>query len=407
MKNILILEPSTSGLELLSTAHKMGLRTFVLTADRDERIIPAEYKKYIFKSIKVDTNDLSELSNAALRLHRDYNISAVIPGFEIFVAHASYLAKLLNVPGVSPETGQALRNKKLMRECLETSGVRIPRYAVIDSPNKLNEIDKNIGFPCVIKPIDQSGSMHVSKITHFEELAKAYHNMCQDPWTEMGKGIGTIALVEEYVDGEEFSVEGFVCQNHVEIISITKKFLGPEPYFVEMAHIVQADVCCETKNNISSYIKEVITALKFNVGVYHCEIRLNNEKPILMEIAGRLPGDKICDLIQLAKQINIYEIMINILLGNSISLKNEGNSNQFAGIKFFAPVIQCYQKIETLEQLHSIPGYHDFKILIPQNTPIPPCTSFLGRVAYCIFTSSTYEDLKSLFIHSEKIVRFV
>lgn len=407
MKNILILEPSTSGLGLLPTAHKMGLRIFVLTADRDERIIPEEYKKYIFKSIKVDTNDLRELSNATLELHRDYNISAVIPGFEIFVAHAAYLANLINVPGVSPETGHALRSKKLMRECLERSRVRIPKYAVLDSPNRLNEIGKYIGFPCVIKPIDQSGSMHVSKITHFEELAKAYDNMCQDPWTEMGKGIGTIALVEEYVDGEEFSVEGFVHQNQVEIISITKKFLGPEPYFVEMAHIVQADVCYETKNKISSYIKEVITALKFNVGVFHCEIRLANKKPILMEIAGRLPGDKICDLIQFAKKINIYEIMINILLGNSTILKNEEYSNQFAGIKFFAPSIQCYQKIEGLEKIQSIPGYHDFKILIQQNTPIPLCTSFLGRVAYCIFTSSTYEELESLFIHLDKIIRFV
>ena len=57
LQNILIIEPSTSGLELLPTAHVMGLAVFVLTANQDERIIPKRYRQYIFKQIVVDTDD--------------------------------------------------------------------------------------------------------------------------------------------------------------------------------------------------------------------------------------------------------------------------------------------------------------------------------------------------------------
>lgn len=264
--NILILEPSTSGLQILPTAYAMGLNVFVLSANQDERIIPDEYNKYIFKQIQVDTNNLSAISEETLKLHKEFIIDAIIPGFEIYVSLAAHLANLIKVAGISIETGEALRNKYKMRNMLQEKNIRIPKYFLLDSYDKLEHAAKNINFPCVIKPVDQSGSIHVSKTNNINELSSAYHAMCADTWTEMNKGIGTIALLEEYIDGEEFSVEGFVDKYDIQIVSITKKFLTPEPLFIEMGHIVPANIDINKQNIIKKYVTDVISALNINLG---------------------------------------------------------------------------------------------------------------------------------------------
>jgi biotin carboxylase len=393
MTNILILEPSTSGFQLLPTAYSMGLKIFVLSANQDERIIPAEYNKYIFEKIDVDTNNFSAICQAALKLHEKYQLSAIIPGFEIYVSLAARLAQFLKLPGVSVETGEALRNKAKMRDKLAEKNVRIPKYKRLDSANHIKDIASYIGFPCVIKPIDQSGSVHVAKLNNISELTAAYSAMCNDPWTEMNKGIGTTAIVEEYVEGEEFSVEGYISENTIHIVSITKKFLTPEPLFIEMGHIVPANITQATQEIIQAYTREVVTALNINLGVFHAELRVSKNGPVLMEIAGRLPGCRICDLILLAKNINLYEVMIKSHLNWAINTVPTENL-QYAGMCYFdLNGKNSFAHISGVEDLQKMPGFYDFKLFKNSGEYVPPLTTFQGRVAACVFTASNYTEL--------------
>lgn len=208
--NILIVEPSTSGLEILQVANEMGFNVFVFSANQDERILSPTYKNYIHQLIIVDTNCFQSLSVELLKLHKSNPLSAVIPGFEIFVAHTARLASMINLPGISLVTCECFRNKFKLRETLKHAGIDTPHYYLVTSIADLYNAAAYVRFPCVIKPIDQSGSVHVSKAANIYELKEDYNNMCADVWTEMGKGVGTVALVEEYIHGVEYSVEGFV-----------------------------------------------------------------------------------------------------------------------------------------------------------------------------------------------------
>ncbi|EKD75377.1 MAG: hypothetical protein ACD_44C00148G0002 [uncultured bacterium] len=404
--NVLILEPSTAGLQILPTAYAMGLNVFVLSANQDDRVIPEEYHKYIFKKIQVDTNNLSAISEATLTLHKEFGISAAIPGFEIYVALTAQLAKLIQVPGVSIETGEALRDKHKMRNALRQKSVRTPKYILLDSHDKINNAVEYIGFPCIIKPVDQSGSMHVSKINNLAELSAAYHAMCNDPWTEMGKGIGSVALIEEYINGEEFSVEGYVDNQYTQIASITKKFLTPEPLFIEMGHIVPADITLEKQKIIKQYVKEVIAALNINLGVFHAELRIDEEGPVLMEIAGRLAGCRICDLIFLAKGVSMYEAMIKTHLGLPIE-KISDTILQYAGMCYFdLKGKNVFQEINGVENLKNIPGFYDFKVFHKPGEYVPPLTTFQGRVASCVFTAPTYAEVMQRLEYAKSTISF-
>lgn len=404
-KYILIIEPSTSGLELLPTAKKMGIAAIVLTANKDERIIPTVYQNTIYKTVVVDTDNLNELQNIAIQLSKQYKISAVIPGFEIYVHYASVIANLLGVPGVPISTGQALRDKYKMRTALKNENIKVPIFSLLDNIKKIENVAETVKFPCVIKPIDQSGSVHVSRANNLNELKKAYISMCADPWTEMSKGIGTVAIVEEFIEGSEYSVEGFVDHQGANVLSITEKKITDLPFFVEIGHVVEATISTKLRTIIINYIHDIIKALKINIGVFHAEIKVNNDNPILIEIAGRLAGDKICDLIQYAIGANMYEIMITSHLGNAI-VNTHYNRRQYAGIRYFTSNLQTYSKVYGLDEIISLSGYRDFKILIQPKQNIPPLTNFLGRVAYCIFTADTYDKLQFNLNLAEQLIKF-
>jgi biotin carboxylase len=404
---ILILEPSTSGYELLPNAHALGLKTIVFSADTDERIIPNPYRKYIDKLIQVDTNDFVVVAREALKLQKEWRISAVVPGFEIYVAHAAKLSQLLAVPGVSSETGDALRNKGKMREKLKKAGVPIPQFFIVKSEEEIHALINEMIFPCVIKPIDQSGSVHVSRVNNPEELLHAYSTMCHDTWTEMGKGIGSVAIIEEYIKGQEFSVEGYVDACGIHIVSVTEKILANEPFFVEMGHIVQAEIAPELHATITQYVRDVINAVEMRVGVFHCELRIKEFQPILMEISGRLAGDKICDLIYLATGVNFYQTMLRCYLGEIVPPSYQ-TMNRYAAIQYFSCEGKSfYEKYSGEDELRAMPGFHDFKISIPAGQVIPPLTSFQGRVGYCILTADFYSDLKIRMQKAKQLIEFI
>jgi len=405
-KSILIIEPATSGLELLRIAKSMGYTVFALTANTDERIVPEPYKDFIHKCIEVDTNCINDLIKITLDLQKKHSFSAVIPGFEIFVAHAARLANLIGVPGIPVETGDALRDKNKMRNALKNAGVASPEHTVLHSLSNIENVADMIKFPCVIKPLDQSGSIHVSKANNLNELTTAYQALCEDKWTEMAKGVGTIAIVEEYIDGTEFSVEGFVDETGSHIVSITEKLTKGEPFFVEMGHIVSAKIDSSIREAIMQYMQQVVKALHINLGVYHAELKINKHGPVLIEIAGRLAGDKICNLILLSTGVNLFQIMLESHLGHPIKL-DAVTIKQYAGIRYFSPIgLKTYSTITGIDELKSLTGYHDFKLLINPGQIIPPLANFMGRAAYCIFTAPTYEELKLTLDFAEKVITF-
>lgn len=407
MKNILIIEPSSAALELLPTAKAMGLNVFVFNANKDERIIPSNYIPYIDKIIMIDTYDIDLMTNTFHLINNSNLISAIIPGSEYHVPIASELSEKFNLRGVSRKHVSTLRIKSDTRDRLNEKGVRCPRYAIVKNNIELSTASEYVKFPCVIKPVASAGSIHVSRADNFYELSQAYESMQSDPWTELGKGIGNKALVEEYINGEEFSIEGYIDDKHINIISVTKKFLSKEPFFVEMGHIVPANINNILEEKIKNYLNDVIHALEINIGIFHAEIRVDKKGPVLIEIAGRLPGGRISDLIYLAKGINFYEIMLQSYLGLPVKI-DLNITRQYAGMCYFELNGKTkFISILGIENLSQAPGFHELKLLKKPGEYVTPLKDFSGRIAYCIFTRPTFEEIATALETAKSTLKFI
>ncbi|HVK93973.1 MAG TPA: ATP-grasp domain-containing protein, partial [Noviherbaspirillum sp.] len=308
--SIVIVEPASSGVALVEAAHRMREDVFVLTADQDDRQIPAACRDLATSVIAVDTNDADAVFHAAQHIDRQGKLKAIIPGFEYAVDVVAKAASRLGLPHLSVQAATLTRNKYACRERIQSLGLEVPRYALIGNRSDVERAASEVGFPAVIKPVDGCGSLLVRRVDSLEELHGVLGNAVNTSHLDMGKQVGTTLLLEEFLDGREFSIEGYVDRAHPHVVAITEKQLGPEPFFVEMGHVVPAALPPDDSQALAAYIEQVVRAIGLDLGVFHAEARMTKRGPVLIEIAARLGGDRIYRLVELTQGLSLPATMI-------------------------------------------------------------------------------------------------
>lgn len=402
-KTILFIEPYGAVLSLVKHGLAAGFNIIILTANMDLRIVPNFILNAVSLAIEVDTAIEVDITKIIDHLKPVVSINAVIPGFEYFVPLAAVISSQLNCPGIDVKNVMKLRRKDLMREALKLEGIDTPKFYCLSSIDDLQKAINTVGFPAVCKPIDAAGSVNVRKVNTRSESLLAAWRILNGKDVLWGHTLSNNVLFEEYIEGPEYSVEGIVQEKVPTYFSITEKFVSDEKEFVEVGHIVNVPVKPSLKNQIEGYINSVIAVLGADQCPFHAEIRINSKgKPVLMEIAARMPGDKIADLITLSG-VNFFECIYDTYLGRRSALPLM--SNIPVGIRFFyRPMVDSYKWIAGLDQVHQ----HADEVMMyyEPHTPIPAFPKPLRRLGHAIIKLSDYSLLKQKILEVDQLVSF-
>jgi len=397
---ILVVEPMSSGLGLLHAARSLGIETIAVSFDRGDRELPGAIRDAIDTLLITETNDEQALTATILAEHARQPLSGIVPGFEFYVDSVARIAAGLGLPGLPPDSVSGLRDKAVMRQRADAAGLRVPRFAPVPlhrgGEAALDTIAKTVGFPAVLKPARAAGSVHVTRCDSPEELRRAYAWMLDDPRTDLGRGLGDTAMVEEYVPGPEISVEGYVHGGDVVVVALTDKILGPEPMFVEIGHIVEAAVSPFTRNLVTSFVADVCRVLDLTTGVFHCELRLPQDQPVLIEIGARLSGDHITDLVELVTGVSLARVMLACATGLPLEqvAAPTAPAAKCAGIHFLtAPGLDTLHAVTGLEQMAaSNVGVRATELYLAPGEPVPPAEDFRSRIGHVIFTADSHAE---------------
>lgn len=405
-RKLLIIEPSSSGVSLIPAALSLGVDPVVLTYNREDRVVAPPYLQQASAVLEVDTVDQAALEAVIDQYARDQRIAGIVPGFEYHVSLAARLSHRYGLRGLNPRIVDSLRYKDLMRDQLRRCGVAVPRYLTITGAAMLARVEEEVGYPCVIKPTNGSGSLHVTKVHDEAELRAAYGRMGQDDVLDMGLRLGQNAIVESYIAGPEYSVEGYVHDGKVSFLSVTEKLLCQEPYFAELGHIVNACLSEQARAVIYDYAESVVHALGIDLGPFHCEVRVCRGEPIAMEIAARLPGDSIVELVHESTGVNLAEVMIRSYLGLPLGAPPP-DSGRCAGVCFFTlENASSFHRIEGVAAVERLPGFKRFELLAQPESYVPPPISSLGRAAKAIFAGGSYAVVKDEMAEAKNLIRF-
>ncbi|WP_186259022.1 ATP-grasp domain-containing protein [Burkholderia gladioli] len=386
MTAIIVLEPASSGAALVAAAARLGLAAHVFSADRDERIVPPELRAAAASFTAVDTSSPAAVAAAA----RALGAEAIVPGFEYVVGVAAQAAERLGLPHLPPDAAALTRDKHRSRQRLAEAGLAVPRFARIASPAELEAAAERVGFPAVLKPVDGCGSQLVTRVDSLPALREAVERATREGVVDMGRELGQALLLEQYLDGPEYSLEGYVGRHGPRVLAVTEKLLGPEPYFVEMGHVVDAPLAPETRATLVAYVEAAAARIGLTLGVFHAEARITRDGPVLIEIAARLGGDRIYRLVEFSKSISLPEVMIRGHLGEADPAPAyEGRlATQVSGVRFLAPdAAGRFAGVHGIEPVRALPGFEEIEIYPRLGELVPRLTDFRGRVGHVLFTA--------------------
>ncbi|MDQ1739895.1 MAG: hypothetical protein QOE53_1547, partial [Pseudonocardiales bacterium] len=217
--SVVIIEPSSSGLDLIGAVTRAGYHALVFSYDAADRVVPAAtLRRWGAELVVLDTNDPAAVLHGASQAAASRQIVGVLPGFEFYVPVAAQLAAHLGLPGLEPAAGQRVRDKHLMRRALAAAGIAGPRFRLVSDTSELEAAAAQVGYPLVVKPTRSAGSVGVSLACCLDEVRIAYAAIAYEPTLDLGTRLGPDVLLEEFVPGPEFSVEGFVQHGRAAVV---------------------------------------------------------------------------------------------------------------------------------------------------------------------------------------------
>jgi len=315
-KRILILGAGEMQLPIIFSAKELGC--YIIVADHNPLALGL---KHADKKLLISTNNIHGLIQAAV----ENKIDGVLTTSDSPVKSVASICEKLKLSGPTINSASICTNKYLMRKHLAENQFLIPKFEIIYAKESL----KKIGFyPCVIKPVDSSGSRGVQKVNDYNELVNAYNLASQYSSTNS-------VIVEEFIDGNEYSIETLTQNNQTTVVAITEKtVIGDNGiFFVENRHIIPAELSSTISSAIKETVINLITTLNLVNSPSHTELKITPKGIYIIEVGARLGGDFITSsLVPLATGVNMLQNAINIALNIKINVDN--TMNKYSGIQF-------------------------------------------------------------------------
>lgn len=372
-----LVESNTTGSGRLfcSMARELGMRPVVLARD------PLRYPYLQADGIEqrvLDTSSLDAVLQACAEL--DGAVAAVTSSSEYSVATASEAARALGLPHPDPAAVRACRDKASQRRILQAAGVGCPAFAEARTSAEAAAAATGIGFPVVVKPVAGSGSIGVRRCADAEQVRAAAEAVLETgPAALGGLAPQPAVLVESYLDGAEYSVETLDEQ----VVGVTGKHLGAEPYFVETGHDFPARLAPDQRRELGEVAVAALRALGLGWGPAHTELRWTSAGIRVIEVNPRLAGGMIPRIVEAASGVDLIRHTVARAAGLALPLA--GSRSGGASIRFMlTDRAGQLTEVRGLAEASRQPGVLDVVLTAELGRQLTVENSFRDRFGYLI-----------------------
>lgn len=248
--------------------------------------------------------------DSVLEICKQENVDGIISfSLESALPTVSYVAGKLGLVSNSLESIALTSSKFEQRRALEAAHIPVPKYFLINDENSLDEV--TCQYPVIVKPVDSGGSQGICKIDSPNQLSEAFN------YAKTYSRTGSV-IIEEFIDGREFSVEYISHNGKHYFLQITDKVTSGSPRFIEMQHHQPADIPDDIKVRIKSMVEKTLSALMVSNSASHTEIKLNSRNELfIIETGARMGGDYISsDLVRLSTGYDFVDGAIKLAINN-------------------------------------------------------------------------------------------
>jgi formate-dependent phosphoribosylglycinamide formyltransferase (GAR transformylase) len=291
---------------------------------------------------------------------------------------AAQAAERLGLRFHPAEAARAASNKLLAREHFRAAGMPVPEF------RRLSLVEARSGasvagvrFPCVLKPLDSSASRGVIRANNREEFVQAAARIARMQEGDL--------IVEDYIPGREFALEGVVAAGKLQTLAIFDKPDPLEgPYFEETIYLTPSGEPQQTQQQIRETAQAAVTALGLTDGPVHAEMRVNGQGvwgTWILEAAARPIGGLCARVLRFeTPHCTLEELLLRHALGGDVSSATLAAGSH--GVMMIPiPRAGVYRGVQGLEDARRVPGVEDIVITAKEGHemfPLPEGSAYLG-----------------------------
>ena len=367
MKKLLLVIPENSykSNDFVTSAEKLDLDFLVIT---DSQQVSDQFSDTVI----IHSFD-KELENDVKEKLQD--VTHILPVDHSALKFSAYLVDLLKAKGNNTKSINTAMNKFESRNIFNSiSEIKIQNAIV----NKIEDIEIfiNENGTSVLKPIYGTASKSVIKVESFQENKAEVEKLMQDCSDQD-------LIIEEFVDGSEYALEGNLINSELNKIVIFDKPINyKEPYFEESIYIAPTEIPDKTQKEIVNLIGKACKKLGLENGPVHVEFKIHNKEIFIIEINPRMIGGLCSRCLSFGLfKTSLEEIALHAFLNNE--LKSIDLLSNFVGVLMIpTPISGKFISINKNE-LESIPNVTGVEITVSENSNLlePPFgDKYLGFV---------------------------
>ena len=393
MKKLMVLAAGLLQIPVIKKAREMGY--YVIAVDDD----PNAPGMVLADKAIVPGGLMNE--DKLVAIAKEEKIDGVIhPCSEVAMNVMGRINDELHLCGISKEIAIRATNKHLMREAFEAYGAPSPKSILTkDEEDAWNTFCNEFDTNAILKPSRNSGSRGIAKVE--KGISKeAFVSLYQ---RALNESRDHQVLIEQFIEGPEFSVEVIVWKGEPHVLAVTDKKTTEAPYFVELGHNQPSVYSVEIQEKLKAGAIAGCKALGLTYCAAHCELKVQNGEAYLMEIGARMGGDFIStELTHLSSGIDMVAATINVVLGVEPNL-NPVEEKHGVCIRYFTPKPGLVKAIEGKELLER-PDVYDAEIYVKPGDVVREVKSSLDRSGHVIVTASTAQ---AAIAEAEKLITAV
>ncbi|MEW1611504.1 MULTISPECIES: ATP-grasp domain-containing protein [unclassified Streptomyces] len=280
-----------------------------------------------------DLDDPEAVGAAVRDLVRGRTVTGVLTWEEKLVVLAATVGAELGVPTMPVEAARACRDKAVQRTVFAAQNVPSARFRLVSTAEDALRAASELGYPVVVKPRAQAASIGVQVVRSEADLHAAVM-LAQD--SEFSSVVDRQVLIEEFLVGEEISVDSWVLDGEVHPYVTALKRTGYPPFFEEVGHVAGPVLDPATQRAVRDVVERANLALGVDRSVTHTELMLTADGPKVIEVNGRLGGELIPYLAELsAPGLSAGEIAASVACGTAP--RSVQPTDQLVGIQFLYP----------------------------------------------------------------------
>jgi biotin carboxylase len=388
-EGILIVSGGILQIPALEKARTLGLTTY-LTDGSDH----CKARAHADHFLKVDIRDIDGHAKLAKQLVAEKKISAVYTQGADVEYTVAYAAQAAGLPGLSVEAALNCHNKLRTRTVLHAARIDHTPFAAVRSYEDLENAIKKIGFPSYLKPLDNSASRGLTRLTEGTPLRAAYDRA-------VAASLYTKDLIlEAEIEGHEYSVDSVVVDDVLYPAGVSdRQFLKKNKYAVQSGSTTPSLLPQKTQDEMYALMGRAAKALGVSTGAFKGDLVVTPQGEVrIIELAGRTSGGFDSQYRKpYSYGIDILKITMDLARGIRANLDDlRPKWTKWSRTFSVFPEPGVVKSIEGLDEILRLPGVRNAFILVKPGDKIAPTSDCAERTNHIIISADSLDELNGL-----------